>query len=161
MVTIEKKIEKQNMWFDELIGVIRAHELQLETGVASQEVIDHYEIMMSGSDDETAAYGKFLSLKYFVPRILRKYINTISESASLTTLTNLAFSYSDSEILAWVEIPEEREDLERILILAEAKVNSLYHKHGYTLSSMIVEECDNLEIPEHYIPLISKNPPHK
>ena len=48
--------------------------------------------------------------------------------------------------------------MEDVLILAEAKVNAEFMDKGFGISTTIVENCDNLEIPAHYsnIPIVNK-----
>lgn len=160
MIRTEENISRQDAWFDDLMGEIRSHQIQIAAGVASEELRNQYGILMRGNDDEMAAYGKSTAQRHFVARILLKYISSIAKDFGISFLSKLAFSFNDSEILVWAEIPDEREDLERSLILTEAKVNEEFYKYGYSLSTMVVEESDNLEIPAHYNSVINHTSTH-
>lgn len=143
--TTSPKIDR-GVWFDDLVATIRAHELQIETDTASEPVKDIYEKLMSGNTDDMIKGQKLVAQKYFVSKIIIDYLKL----AAKTSLNKLAFDYNDSEVLVWAEIPDDRYDLEKVLILAEAKINAKYHDCGFDMSTTIVEESDKLPIPSHY-----------
>ena len=66
----------------------------------------------------------------------------------------MAFDYNDSEVLVWAQVNENDEQLEKQLYLAEAKINAKYHQYGFDMTSMIIESCDNVPIPNHYKPYV-------
>ena len=55
------------------------------------------------------------------------------------------------------KIDNDDDELEKQLILVEAKVNAKYHSFGYDLTSMIVEKSDDLPLPSHYVNYIPGN----
>jgi hypothetical protein len=62
----------------------------------------------------------------------------------------LGLELSNSKVLVWAEIYDNDDETEKALILAQAKVNARYSKFGFAISSTIVEECDQLAVPNHY-----------
>jgi len=133
-------------WFDEFITTLRTHQVQLETNTANAELKKFYETIFGGNADELAHLGKTGALKYFVPRIIVDYLNLISAKRPL----RLAFDFNDSEVLVWAEIPDNDEQLERALLIAEAHINSKYHNYGFDMETTIVEAGDSLDVPNHY-----------
>jgi hypothetical protein len=151
--TIQHEPSIRSEWFDNLVATLRSHEVQLDTETADENLKKFYANFMSTNMDEIAAQNRALSQQYFVTQIAVMFWNLVKD----WDLTRLAFDYSDSELLVWAEISDDQESLWRKLILAEAEVNAEYHKRGYDVNLMIVEESDQLNIPEHYQKLKDKN----
>ncbi len=141
-----EKLLTTDDWFNGIIAKLRQHQSQIKENVAPSEVKNFYTTFVIGTPDEIVHQGKRLSHSYFVAIIVEKYIGLIKDFIP----EQLAFAYTNSEILVWAELKDDDFDTERNLILAAAKVNSEYHKFGYTISSVFVEEGDNLPIPNHY-----------
>lgn len=139
-------ISPTEAWFDEVISTLRAHQLQLETNTASPDVKRFYDIIFGSDPNDVAHIGKVLSQKHFIPRIIYDFIRTIDDSA----LRKLAFDFNDSEVLVWAEISDDDEKAESTLLKAEAQLNAKYHPFGFDLETTIVEESDNIPIPNHY-----------
>jgi len=146
LISEEQKTSKNEQWFDKLVATIRIHELELETNTASTEIKEFYNNVIKGNDNEMAFFGKNLSQKHFVSKIILDYVSIFGKNLPL----KLAFDYNDSAVLVWAEIEEDNFQVEKELILAEARINANYHKYGFAMSSTIVEDCDNLVIPNHY-----------
>lgn len=146
LLSEEQKTSKNEQWFDELVGLIRTHEVELETNTATNEVKEFYNNAIQGNIDDMVLFNKKLSQKHFVAKIIWDYINILGKQLPL----KLAFDYNDSSVLVWAEIAENNFEVEKRIILAEAKINANYHKYGFAMSSTIVENCDNLKIPNHY-----------
>lgn len=136
----------KNLWFDEFIASIKTHQLQLETNTASDKLKQLYDLAMFGSDNDLAELSKIRANQHFTKKIIIEYLKEISTSMPL----KLALDLEDSEVLVWAEIEDDNEEMENFLLMAEAKVNSLFHQYGYDLTSTIVEKRDNLSIPNHY-----------
>lgn len=133
-------------WFDELISGLRAHQLQLETGIASSELLSIYNKLIGGNSDQVVHLSKNLSQQYFVGKIIYEYLQLLKDKKP----RKLAFDFDDSEVLVWAEIEDNDEAFEKELILIEAKINAKYHQYGYDMSTTIVEISDQLSIPNHY-----------
>ena len=134
-------------WFDDLVSTLRAHELELETDTASKPVRELYDRLIFGNASETFYATKATSAQYFVSRIILDYAKI---ALDLIGVNRLAFDHNDSEVLVWAEIPDDRDDLEKALIMAEAKINAKYHEFGFDMNTTIVEESDSLSTPNHY-----------
>lgn len=135
-------------WFDTLIKQIQTDHYLLKENIASDETKEFYNSFFLGSDIELNANTRKLSSIWFIRNIIIDYLDEIRLSEHLPV--KLALGLSDSKILVWSEIRDDDEAGEDILLLAEAKVNSKYHPHGFYINSTIVEESDKLPIPPHY-----------
>ena len=133
-------------WFDEFIAAIRTHQLQLETNTASEELQRLYGIFMNGNATDLALISKMNANQHFIKSVIVEYLREVSAHMPM----RLAFDLDDSEVLVWAEIENDDEGMENFLLMAEAKVNANYHKHGYDLTSTIIEVRDCLSIPNHY-----------
>ena len=134
------------VWFDDLIAGLRTHQLQLETDTAPQEMRTFYSALMKDDADEIWKFNKAAAQKHFVMKIIVEFLDILDKDLP----AKLAFDYNDSEVLVWSEIEDNNEDQERKLIRAESKINAAFHEYGFDMETMIVEQCDNLPIPNHY-----------
>jgi hypothetical protein len=154
-MTIVAKTENQvqsttEQWFDELVATLRTHQLLLETETADEDTKKVYDILMGGNALDVAHLSRTLSQRQIIGSILWDYLKIIKDNKP----QKLAFDYNDSEVLVWAEIDENNEQLEKQLYLAEAQVNAKYHQYGFDMTSMIVENCDTISVPNHYKPFV-------
>ncbi len=138
--------DTRSTWFEEFIAGIRTHQLMLEKRIASDVLIKLYDVLMSGNLDQMAALNKVNADQHFIKSIIINYIKIISDKLP----ARLAFDTDDSEVLVWAEIQNDDEEMENALLIAEAEINSRFHRYGYDLTSTIVELRDNLQVPNHY-----------
>jgi hypothetical protein len=133
-------------WFDDFVSTLRTHQVQLETNTASKEVENLYSSLLSGDVETVFKTNKETAQKFFVGKIILEYLNLLGNDFP----QKLAFDHNDSEVLVWAEIEDDREDLEKKLIIAEAKINAKYHEYGFDMSTTIVENSDAHDVPNHY-----------
>ncbi|SEI80398.1 hypothetical protein SAMN05216327_10422 [Dyadobacter sp. SG02] len=81
-----------------------------------------------------------------IKQMLDEYITSIGRVGS----TKIALNLHNSGIFVWAEIPDGRKDIEDKLIMAEARVNSVYHRLGINMNTIYFEESDKLAIPIQY-----------
>jgi hypothetical protein len=144
--TYNKVQDTTEIWFDELVATLRSHEIMLETQIADEDLKSFYSTLMGGNSFDIANLSRTQTQRHFIGSILWDYLKIIKDSKP----QKLAFDYNDSEVLVWAEIDENNDLLEKQLYLAEAQVNAKYHQYGFDMTSMIVEDCDNISIPNHY-----------
>jgi len=133
-------------WFDNFVAMLRTHELQLETNMASNKMRKMYDVFFSGNTDNMASMSKNNAQRHFVSKMLVDYVGFISKKSP----SKLAFDFNDSNVSVWAEIPDDDELMERSLILSEAKINAKYHEFGFDMTTTLVETRDHLSIPNHY-----------
>lgn len=135
-------------WFEGFIVNLKTDQLTLETGVASEEKQKMYHTLMSNDIDKMVADTHAFSRKALIIKMMEFYIQKLN---SHDVIPNKMAAYlSGNKVMIWVEINEDDEALEDFLIMTQAKVNAKYHKHGCEISTMIVEDCDNIEVPSQY-----------
>lgn len=145
----DKPVSQTEVWFDELIATLRAHQIQLETDTADPELRKFYETIFRATPNEVMHMGKSAAQQHFVRQIVFEYLKLIKDHVP----TKLAFDFNDSEVLVWAEVDDAAfETSERELLKAEAKINSQYHQYGFDMETTIVETGDKLPIPNHYRP---------
>jgi hypothetical protein len=136
----------QEAWFENFIAAVRTHQLQLETNTAPNDLKKAYSVFMHGSDNDLAMLNRVTANKHFIQKIILEYMNRVRERMP----QKLAFDLNGNEVLVWAEIKNDDEELEDFLLMAEAEVNAQYHKYGYDITSTIVEQRDNLNVPNHF-----------
>lgn len=140
--------EKVKDWFDELINMLRTDQIMLETKTAPEKTNALYNTFIFGNEAEIVESTRAASSLYFIKNLVFDYLKELK--AYNRSPIKLALDLSDAKILVWAEIDEDDEETEDALILAEAKANAKYYKHGFHISSTIVEACDRLSVPPHY-----------
>lgn len=135
-------------FFDELVGNLRYDEQMLRIGTLDEEKVNFYEAAVLGNQEFIFKQMKQGSSIYFISKMMPYYLNELIKSGSFPK--KLALEMSDNRILVWAEIKENDEAMENALILSESKTNAKFSEFGFSISSTIVEDCDNLKIPSHY-----------
>lgn len=142
------QINQTEIWFDEMVQNLRYDQMLLETEIIGKEKKDIYNAFITGDQDFLHNYARQNSSNYFITKMVDFYFKDLIKTKSKPC--KIALELSNSKILVWVEIKDEDEIMENALILAEAKINSLFYQYGYHISSTIVESSDGLTVPEHY-----------
>jgi hypothetical protein len=137
-------------WFDELVSTLRTHQLMIETQTIDEDKKIFYDILQGSNTLEVSHLSRTISQRQIIGSILWDYLKIIKDNKP----QKLAFDYNDSEVLVWAEIDENNEQLEKQLYLAEAQINAKYHQYGFDMTSMIVENTDNITTPNHYKPFV-------
>lgn len=138
-----------SQWFEDLIDQIKVDKMLIESDVASKSTKDLYDLMMS-DDTDKMIYGMRKTTEiHFVKEMVTNYLNFLLSSEHLPS--TLAFKVSNNnKIYIWGVIPNDNENVEDAMILAEASVNGKFYQYGFNLTSTIVEESDNLPQPPQY-----------
>jgi hypothetical protein len=140
-------------WFEQLIHSIKADQLQLETGVADSDKSSFYHNVISGNYEGMFMQSRNGANQFFVDKIVRSFMKELSEKKIVPN--KLAFALTPATILAWAEINDDDEATEDGILLAEAKVNSMAKEFDFCLDTMLLEKSDRLQVPSHYISVIS------
>jgi hypothetical protein len=135
-------------WFDSLVAHIRVDQLMIETDTAPTQKKEFYSAVMTGDALQIVKTTRQISSQFYLETLLKDYLKNLIENKNLPQ--KIAFDLSGNKILVWAIINDEDELAENNLILSEAKVNSKYSEHGFSISSTVVEISDNLKIPPHY-----------
>jgi len=152
MIKIEKSQTEQptaiKKWFDEMVSNLKVDAMLLQADVLEKHKKEVYEAMISGDDDFMHDYAKKLSSAFFIKNLIDSYFIELIESNAKPN--KIALELSDSKVLLWAEIANNDETTEDALIMSAAKVNHKFSRYGFHISSTIVDEEDQLNIPKHY-----------
>lgn len=135
-----------DLWFEEFIKNIQKDQINLKTGLASKEKEDFYSLLIGGNTTEIIKQTRDFNNRFFISKAVIEYIQLLLENKVATN--KLAFDYSNSRVMVWAEISDEK--TEDNLILTQAEINAKYQEYGIYLSTTIVDIEDNLSIPSHY-----------
>jgi len=134
-------------WFAEFIQALSVKKIAYSSQAMTDEESRQYEFFATASEADIINRAREGSDIYFSKKIVVEYLKEIHAIPK----RKLAFDLSGSEILVWIETENDNEDIEKQLILAEAKINAEFYRYGYRIDSMIVEESDHLSVPTHYV----------
>lgn len=121
----------------------------LQENLASRETTNMYKALITGSVEDMIIEFRRKTEVIFAKKLVVDFVVNLLSYSIIPN--NLAFSVSDSKVFIWAEINEDDEESEDILIESEGRVNAKYYQFGYNISTTIVEVCDRIKIPSHYI----------
>lgn len=150
--------EKSEAWFEKFLATIEIDRMMLETNTAGEEKRRMYDNLINNNSEEIFKEFRKSSSRLFIGKLVSEYVSLLLEKD--VDLKKLAFELGDSKVLVWAEIKADDEDAEKNLLLSEAKVNYEFAEYGFHISSMIVEDCDQLPVPSHYHLLPFPNQKH-
>lgn len=142
---------KRSQWFDDYIASLRTDQLMLEKNVASKQKAELYDDLITGNVRKLFSDFRDVSFKFYVEQLVNVYVKELKNRS--VKLNKLSFDLRDSRILVWAEIKQDDDNSENGLILSEGKVNFEFQKEGLHLSTTIIEDCDNVLAPPHYVSL--------
>lgn len=145
---IPNPVNTPNNWFDEMVANLRYDEQLFNNDIMEKEQKQFYQSMIDGNTEDIVSTVREKSSSYFIGRLVNDYFKELISSKKHPK--KLAIELSDSKILIWAEIFSNDEEMENALILSQAKTNAIYSKFGFHVSSTIVDDCDNFEVPSHY-----------
>lgn len=149
--TTSTQEEQRDNWFSDFIDTLHTHHTMLDQDIAPKDLKEFYTAAITNNVNKIMSMSRLASQEYFVSEMIKDYLSKIKG----LDLAKLAFAYTDSEVLAWVEIKDDDWETEKFLIMAEAEINAKYHQYGFDMASTFVETCDHFDIPNHYKILIS------
>lgn len=140
--------EAREQWFDEMVSGLRVDQLLMETDSLEKHKADVYKAMMNNDYNNVHDYARNTSSMYFIKNLVDTYFISLAEYKCIPK--KLGLELSNSKVLVWAEVSNDDDKTENALILSAAKTNQEFSKYGFHISSTIVEEDDNLELPSHY-----------
>ncbi len=138
----------REQWFDDMVAGLRVDQFLMETKNLAKEKQQVYDAMFNKNYTEMHDYVRNMSSQYFIKNLIDTYLFSLAEYQRIPK--KLGLELSNSKVLVWAEISSDDEETEDALILSAAKVNQEFSKFGFHISSTIVEEEDNLDLPSHY-----------
>jgi len=146
-------IEDNSMdeFFDKTIHDIKTDKILLKNKSANQERIDFYNAVKESKKDliEWAKIGQNLLSQNDLREILVYYLGLLEEFRQ--EYLKLALILRGTKILVWAEIGEDDSNAEESLYIAEAKANAKFRLTNFRIDTTIVENCDKIDVPTHYI----------
>ena len=127
-------------WFNEMLSNLRFDKLLTKKNI--------FNLKAAGNLEALNFSERQLSSACLIAEIVQAYFKELIKSDKKPN--ELGLKLYDSKILICAEVLQDDEEMEDLLILAEAKANAYSSKFGYSISSTIVEECDGLKMPNHY-----------
>lgn len=138
-------------FFTSLLSTIEADHFLMKENIANEDTKKMYHDLILGDEIDLAKRAREFSTRTYILNIVTEFLYEVSQFPNKPK--GLFLGLSDSKILVWAIVEDNDEETEDNLLLAEAKVNSIYYKHGFYLTSTIVEESDKIPPPPHYKPI--------
>ena len=151
--------EQISCWFDKIIAHFEADKFIMQHNLAPQETKQLYTSLISGNIDTLLTEFRAQSATYFAKNMVVDYVSTLLNTQHLPL--QLAFSVAHNKVFIWATIKENDELTEDTLIEAEGRVNAQYYDTGFNISTTLVEDCDAMNIPSHYITIPINEPTSK
>ena len=142
-------------FISEMITHLETDKFMFGQNIVSEDNINMYNIMASGDADLINNFSRVMSSSHFVKKIVTTFLSQLKTQSIL--YCKMAFSYCNHRVNVWAEINEDDEINEDKLYLLEAKINSYFEKYSFGISLIIVENTDNIAIPQKYKELQTKH----
>lgn len=144
----DNKQSVADSWFDEMVANLRYDQTLLEHDILEDDKRKVYDAFIAQDLDFIHDYAIQNGSAYFITKMVEAYFSELIQVKSKPT--KIALELSNSKILVWAEIVEDDEVMENALILAEAKINAHFSQFGFHISTTIIENSDDLQVPDHY-----------
>lgn len=142
-------VSETNGWFEKTINELETDKLLYNANAMSAEKAKFYENLAKGPGKQLFDSIVNLAHEFYVKELLVEFVkHLIERKGSLPQL--VAFDYKDREIMAWVQVKDDDEDLMDHIFIGEAIINNNYTPSGYGISATIVEQSDEIKKPKHY-----------
>lgn len=142
--------DKTENWFNDFIHSLEVKKLTYSANTLSKDDQSFFEGMATKSNDQLLEDMLITTQKYYFTIILGEFFNMLFEKRKSNMPNKIGLDHKGKQIMAWFEIPNDDEQLEDTIFIAEAVVNSKFANTGFSISATVVEEEDRLEIPGHY-----------
>ena len=154
MKTAENTLCKSNSdndtekWFDNLVATIRAHQIQIESGIADDGLKQIYTAFINRDMDKIHESARETSTRYLISKMLFTFFENMKKPGHLPL--ELALQLSGNGINVWAVVNDDDEKTEREIILSAAKTNADFHDLGLRIDTTILEKSDNFPIPNQF-----------
>lgn len=138
-------------WFEKTIVSLAADQMTYETNTLDPKSRDFYEKIATGEISELMQGIAQKMQQYYFREIIQSFFTEFFIVRKSEKPKKLAFDYKGKQIMVWAEIPENNEKMENDIFMSEAIANHQFRDTGFNLSITVVEDCDNLSIPPHYV----------
>ncbi|MCD6556207.1 MAG: hypothetical protein DRI94_00540 [Bacteroidetes bacterium] len=140
---------KSDIWFEDLIATIHSHKLIYDTeGFGDKNFNKYYDTMIKGGGNDLLILSQDTVKSVIIKKMIVEYIKELNDKQ--IKYKKLAIDYNNSGLLTWFVIEDNDFDTEAKIYLTSAKINTNFYELGFSISNSIMEESDNLRIPEHY-----------
>lgn len=142
--------EVTSNWFGEYIHSLELKKLQYEGDMMPEEEKKMMENIANQDIEELMGGVVSKAQIFYFKKIINAFLRDLILKRKANIPKKLAFDHKGQQVMIWVEIPDNSEDQEDKIFLAEAKVNAMFDQTGFSLSVTVVETSDCLEVPSHY-----------
>lgn len=141
---------------DEFMAEINEDKFCMMEGTLSKAKFEFWEKIHQARKNKDDAQNFVLGQKSeldirFLRLAISSYLHTVSRLSSINNLLKVALRVNDNlDVDTWVEIKDDDELAEREIILATANLNTKIQDLGYYFNLMVVEEFEEIEVPEGF-----------
>lgn len=139
-------------WFDNLVATIRAHQVQIESGIADDAIKNFYAAFINRDMDKIHESARETSTRYLISKMLFTFFENLKNPESMPL--ELALQLSGNGINVWAVVNDDDAKTERNIILSAAKTNADFINVGLRIDTTILEKSDNFPIPNQFQKLI-------
>lgn len=143
-------------WFAKSIHELETDKISYEKDIIDPKAKAMYEAFATMQIDEVMAAMSQTTQKYHFSALIRSFLKELIGVRKAGFPKKLAFDYKGKQVMVWIEISDNDEEMEDKIFLSEAVINHQFENTGFNLSATVVESSDNLPIPPHYVPFQTK-----
>jgi hypothetical protein len=149
-----EEVGELSQFFDQMIDSFEKEKASYIIGNMSPEKESFWKRFSKGDNFEMATYANLMSSKTILSSLVDEFFHSL-ESYDLEAPIKLAVHFSNRQMLVWVVLPDDREDMEFKFYGIEADVNRKFRQYGFTVNTTILEESDGAKTPPQYKVIVS------
>lgn len=142
-------IDQMSVIFNSVISKVQEEENHYYIGILPAEREKMWKEMFAGTIMDAAIRTNRSSTEFILTNLVVDYFKSLKEEPNAHPL-KVALHLSNREVLVWVVIPDDQDEIESSFYRIEAKMNREYRTLGFSISTTVVEESDGLSIPSQY-----------
>lgn len=152
----DSKIQNILNSLEEFMGEIDKDRFGMMEGTLSQSKFKFWENVHQAREDKLWGINFMLSNKTeldtrILTLVINSYIYALTKLDSINNFLKFALRVNDNlDVDIWVELKDDEELARRDIILTTANLNTKIYGLGYYFTLMVVEESDEILVPEGF-----------
>jgi hypothetical protein len=134
---------------DQIASYLKGEELEIETGVAPIGKKEIWEQIFKGNFLPMLKSNQIQNNEILGIHLALSFLQNLKKIHQ--NLPNkLALSQKNNKVFVWAEVPDNDDDMVDAVLASVIDANFEHRDGGLTISPMIVQESENLQVPPHY-----------
>jgi len=136
--------------FNEFVSSLTGELLQYEAGILDKDKEGFFRKLFTGDARKVAEMSNQNSSAIISKSLTIHYLTGLYGHLKSFDFS-LAVHLVDHKVLVWASVPDDNEEIYDALFTAEAITNFEFKDSGFSISTTVIDESDNIAIPPQYL----------